>query len=381
MKKHFLFIIFAILSTIFLIAFAMTTYRYYQALHRDDPIDPYVLVEEGKVTVTRGTQAIDMDKNETYDLKEGDVIITRVDSRAVINWPDHSTTRLAANSRLTIEKMRVASDYSRIELVASLENGKAWSNMVRTLYPGSQIELRLPKVGTVAGVRGTVFDINLDANYIESIDHSVSLRNLVGQTVLLLPGEAVRADNILLKISTGIDGVWHGLNVQKDAIYSEIRTQITEVSYLTLQTKKGILGWWDAFVRWILSFFAAFRDLPVIEAISMNRIDTLMNLPQEKVMEWYQKFQSNKFVKERESLRNALVNFRLDEKFMDSLARGAYWDKLSFSGMTLDTANQLLSDYAKKSGTTMEALNKGIEAVRLENLTEQGKSAIQKLFQ
>jgi hypothetical protein len=31
--------------------------------------------------------------------------------------------------------MSVAQDYSKIELVVSLESGKVWSNMVRTLYP------------------------------------------------------------------------------------------------------------------------------------------------------------------------------------------------------------------------------------------------------
>ncbi len=71
----------------------------------------------------------------------------------MILWPDHSTTRLGANSRLTIERMRVADDYSQIELVAVLESGKVWSNIVRTLYPNSRVEFRLPKSGTVVGVR------------------------------------------------------------------------------------------------------------------------------------------------------------------------------------------------------------------------------------
>ncbi len=72
------------------------------------------------------------------------------DSQALLAWPDHSTTRLGPNSRLIIERMRVADDYSKIELVATLENGKVWSNIVRTLYPDSRIEFRLPKSGTVA---------------------------------------------------------------------------------------------------------------------------------------------------------------------------------------------------------------------------------------
>lgn len=68
----------------------------------------------------------------------------------MVVWPDHSITRLSANSRLIIERMQVANDYSKIELVATLESGKSWSNIVRTLYPDSRIEFKLPKSGTVA---------------------------------------------------------------------------------------------------------------------------------------------------------------------------------------------------------------------------------------
>lgn len=46
MPKNILFIFFAILSSIFVIAFGMTTYRYYQAIHIDDPINPYLSVEK-----------------------------------------------------------------------------------------------------------------------------------------------------------------------------------------------------------------------------------------------------------------------------------------------------------------------------------------------
>jgi hypothetical protein len=46
MKKNILFSIFAVLATIFIVSFAMTTYRYYQAIHSDDPIDPYLQVEK-----------------------------------------------------------------------------------------------------------------------------------------------------------------------------------------------------------------------------------------------------------------------------------------------------------------------------------------------
>jgi hypothetical protein len=75
--------------------------------------------------------------------------------------------------------MRVADDYSHIELIASLESGQAWSNIVRSLPIDSRVEFHIPRTGTVAGVRGTVFSIDLTHNAIASIDHSITLTNSV----------------------------------------------------------------------------------------------------------------------------------------------------------------------------------------------------------
>ncbi len=46
MQKNILLSVLFIFASIFFIAFAMTTYRYYQAIHSDDPISPYLLVEK-----------------------------------------------------------------------------------------------------------------------------------------------------------------------------------------------------------------------------------------------------------------------------------------------------------------------------------------------
>ncbi len=46
MIRSILFLVGAVMASIFVIAFGMTTYRYYQAIHSDDPIDPYLLVEK-----------------------------------------------------------------------------------------------------------------------------------------------------------------------------------------------------------------------------------------------------------------------------------------------------------------------------------------------
>ena len=199
--------------------------------------------------------------------------------------------------------MRVADDYSRIELVASLESGKVWSNIVRTLYPESRVEFHIPRSGTVAGVRGTVFEINLDANYIHSIDHSVSLSNSIGQLVTLLPGDAVRADSILTRIGAGLDTAWISVNSLQDTAYMAIRNTNMHQTYDLLAGAAHIGNIWDRFVRWILSFFSSFDSISVISSISSGDLANIANMPQAMVMKWYQSFQSTDFVQERDQFR------------------------------------------------------------------------------
>ena len=236
--------------------------------------------------------------------------------------------------------MRVADDYSRIELVASLESGKVWSNIVRTLYPDSRVEFHIPKSGTVAGVRGTVFEINLDSNYIHSVDHSVSLSNQIGQLVTLLPGDSVQASNILAKINNKLDTTWTTINTAKDTAFMQIRNTELRETYTRLSASSGgVFDMWDRFMRWVLSFFPGFDAIPTLSAISSDNISDMANLPVSTVMRWYQSFQSTDFVQERDQFRGVIIslsdNFTNGDQIIESLTRGAIWDMMVSSGTTL----------------------------------------------
>jgi hypothetical protein len=205
--------------------------------------------------------------------------------------------------------MRVADDYSSIELVASIESGKAWSNIVRTLYPDSRVEFHLPRNGTVAGVRGTVFEINLDGNYIHSIDHSVTLSNSIGQLVTLLPGDAVAANNILTKIQTKLDAAWISTNTLADQVFMTARnTRLRDIYTQLSSSSGGIFDFWDRFVRWVLSFFSGFDSISIISAISSGHLADMADMSRATVMRWYQSFQSTDFVQERDQFRGAILS-------------------------------------------------------------------------
>ncbi|NRH21381.1 hypothetical protein HOO68_05030 [Candidatus Gracilibacteria bacterium] len=374
MKSNLWFLIFLIFSLVFVVIFGMTTYRYYQAIHADDPITPYLSVETGKATISRGDIAIDLIAPESYDLQEEDIIITSAESLSSVSWPDHSVTRLGPNTRLTIQRMRVTDDYSKIELVAVLESGKVWSNIVRTLYPNSRVEFRLPKSGTVVGVRGTVFEINLDGNYIHSVEHNVTLQGKIGQgQVTLMPGEAVRVDNIREKILAGLDTAWASMNSIKDITYMTLRDSELRSVYSLLTGTSDIPDIWDGFVRWVLSWFSWFQDISIMTSMSLGNMTNMLDVPQETVMKWYQTFQSKSFVQERDQIRGTMISlkkqFTNGDQIIDSITRGALWDVQGSTGSLLKNSQILLDDYTKKTGTTLDALLSSIKKIDANSLT------------
>lgn len=149
MKKLFL-IIFAVLTLGFVTAFGISAFQYYEAIHADDPINPYLLVESGSARIVRGDITIALSEAEQYGLLEKDTIITNADSASVVFWPDRSTTQLGSDTTFAINKMQVSADYSKIELEATLLDGKVYTDMIRTLYPGSKMSINIPKHNIIA---------------------------------------------------------------------------------------------------------------------------------------------------------------------------------------------------------------------------------------
>ncbi len=350
MKKNILLSVFFLLLAIFIVVFGYKAYGYYSMLHSDDPIDPYLRVVDWDATIVRGRDlAIDIGSGSTYAIQEGDIIITRDSSLAFINWPDRSKTRLGSSTRLTVNRMRVARDYSSIEIEMKIEKGKIWSNVIRTIYPGSYFRAKLPEWGIIAGVRGTTFDINLDLSYIRSVDHSITLSDNLGHVVSLLPWEAVNARNILEKISSTLrDRLWIEINSTADKADLFIRTTGIEQRMENLYREQT--SFMEQIVRYILSWFSAFDGLRVIEILENNNIQELSKIPEKELLKWYQYFQDKKFVQERESIRTALldrIKTWADMKdFLEVFARGAIWDSTAFSGMSLKSANILVQEYA-----------------------------------
>ncbi len=299
----------------------------------------------------------------------------------MLHWPDGSLTRLDENTKFFVEKMQVSRDYSRIEFSGKLEKGKIWSNMIRTLYPGSSVTVTLPN-GVVAGVRGTVFSIDLEHEYIHAVEHAVTVKNRLFQSRTVLPDEAVSTIDIFKNISlAAVDRTWEEFNKLQDVAYEALRETSLDGTWNKLAgSAQGVFEWWDRLVRKILGNFDMFRDIKVAEELKSLDATAIMNMPQEMLLEWYQKTKSENLLPIRDMIRGELAGI-FEEKGLDKYSQmmtlEAIWDKEKFGAFSLENADKLISKYAEKMNIDLDTFWKSLTE---ENYTELFRGKIDALF-
>lgn len=154
-----------------------------------------------------------------------------------------------------------------------------------------------------------------------------------------------------------VDTSWNAVNQLRDTVFLSERSRLLQEQVEILSGKSG--GLWDRFVRWILSFVPTFDDLAVIETL-ITDIPGFpdLEIPKEQFMRIYQKLQDTKFVQERDTLRSYIQGHRESLGFstadMETFFRGAVWDSLTFSGMTLDGAQGLFQSYSQNLSTQVQ---------------------------
>jgi FecR protein len=259
-----------------MILIGLSSYRYYEAVHADDPVTPEIHVDAGSASVIRGASAYDMQIGESFTLEAWDAIETRASSRATITWPDRSITRMGADSRIVIDRMAVADDYSRIEIAYDMKRGKVWNTVIRSLLGDSYFEARLPKNNIVAWVRGTVFEVNLEWGYIHAVDHAMRLTDISGKALTLLPGELVSSEDIWIARGREIlDTAWATWNQVSDERYRSVHIARVKARIDTLAWEIGSYNPLDGFTRWILSHFAKFRIMSVSSLLDATDLSSI----------------------------------------------------------------------------------------------------------
>ncbi len=150
---------------------------------------------------------------------------------AVLEWWDWSVTRLWWNTTVKIDNLYLSSDLDKINISFELLNWKTWSTVLSFLWKGSYFNETFHD--SVAAVRWTVFDINLENNYLYVIDHKVNLTNTLTNETFTInekkPFNIESFDFIALEVFLKWfkDKTWEALNYKIDKdLFAGLEKQI-----------------------------------------------------------------------------------------------------------------------------------------------------------
>lgn len=151
------------------------------------------------------------------------------ESLAIIEWWDNSITRLWWNTEVIIKENNIASDLSKIQISINLVKWKTWNNLVSLFWKDSYFKHYVDDVE--AWVRGTIFEINKDKDYVYVENHEITLKNITTSKEVLLTEEKPMS----LKTFTLIDLQEFILNF-KDKTWEEINKKFDQEFLSNLQT-------------------------------------------------------------------------------------------------------------------------------------------------
>ena len=130
----------------------------------------YVVLVKWEVKINEET----LNKENRKELIVWDQIVTKASSVCVIEWWDWSLTRLWENWKIEIQELNVEEDLSKINLQFKLTKWKTWSNVVSFLWDESYFKQNFEDIA--ASVRWTIFDVNLEKDYIYVENHEVKVK-------------------------------------------------------------------------------------------------------------------------------------------------------------------------------------------------------------
>lgn len=249
--------------------------------------------------------------------------------------------------------MQVSEDYNSIDIEMWLLSGQLYTKVVRTIYPGSKFLLTIPSKGVSAWVRGTEYGVNLDKNYLHSIDHAIEVQNSIFQKVFTLPGEAISLSNIFEKVSQNLlDTSWE---TNARALISQYWNAYVDQISKDISSLKNMVtsnSLWQKFMRTMLSYIYGFRELNIFTKLQSHDVTKIEWIPLEDLTLWYQRMKIGEFPKERDVIRGAVSMLsKADasvQKLLGTLLSDSLWDKLQFPKENLNYSDIILKDYSKE---------------------------------
>jgi len=163
-------------------------------------------------------------------------------SLAIIEWGEWSITRIGPDTEIVINKANVSEDLTKIEILFNLiwDSWKTWSDVVSFIWEDSYFKEWF--ADTEAAVRGTIFEVNLDKDYLYVEKHEVVLEDKKNQKKYIIPEKKpfniklfdfVALEKFIISLR---DRAWEDLNKQLDReTFKKLKENIKEVLDSTKQ--------------------------------------------------------------------------------------------------------------------------------------------------
>lgn len=213
-----------VISIIALIIFSQIYIAY---SHSNVDTNSYLTLVEWRGTLNEES----LDIQARYVLAPGDKVeIIGSESLWVIEWWDGSLTRLWGNTKISIEQNDISRDYTDINISFKLIAGKTWSNVISFIGQDSSFTQNFE--GIEAWVRGTIFDVDLEKDFINVSDHQVELTDTSGKKTLVSEWKPVQISTLnLIELQEFLknfqDTAWVELNQRFDLEYLwELKTRL-----------------------------------------------------------------------------------------------------------------------------------------------------------
>lgn len=194
----------------------------------------YVTLVEWTWYLYKFEDEIKLEKNSRERLNSWDTIKTMWgNSLAVIEWWDGSITRLWANSELKVRENEVSDNLNTIQISFDLEKWKTWSNVINFMWEDSYFKEYY--VDMEAAVRWTVFEVNLENNYVYVDKHEITVTKDNGDSIVVPEKKPfdIRTFSFI--------ALQKFLQDSQDIIWSELNKRMDKDFFIKLKWKLGEL--------------------------------------------------------------------------------------------------------------------------------------------
>ena len=214
-NKFIVFIIFILSAVVWFLLFSPSNKN----------LDSNVTLKSWEAIILQNHSEVNLVENIPVILTAWDTLKTlSEESLAIIKWWDGSVTRLWGIWELNVEEDFVSYDKTQINIKFDLLAWKSWSNVLNYIPTDSHFIQTFND--HEAAVRGTIFDINLDKQYVYVTDHLVNITKPNGEKIEVWENKPFSLEkwdfiSLLEFIQNFKDGTWTNINKNLDKLRLE----------------------------------------------------------------------------------------------------------------------------------------------------------------